>query len=674
MSSKIEKKDLKRIFRRYLAINCMNDYPGQMHNGYTFTMMPALDKIYDDREERIKAKKRHMEYFNITPNIAGFALGISTAMEEENAQNPDFDDTTINKVKTALMGSLSAIGDTLFPATLRILATSLVITMAAAGNVFAPLLFLLVYNVPNYLARWYSLKYGYNMGMEFMVKSQKSGIMDKVSWACTVVGLMAIGAMIFSYSQHQYTHYDWRYREWRHRAAEYSGQCDAGYAEDRTCGNRVLAVEKGCQSRAALDRDHGSRGYPVCAWHHCLRRHKMGKELLVIGAGNIGRGVIGGLFYESGYHLYIYDIMADRMKKLKDQGTYLIERVGANESRRIVVDDFDVLDCSGTSDLIEHLKKIDLAACCVYEGAFRSICESLKDAIVFRSRHNASPLNVLLCVNSLGAPEYFEEKLAEMLENDETALSYLKERTGISQVLVGMAAMPSSDELLKKDEFAVTTKMNGHIGIDEDSFIGQLPQVKQTGGVKKGRAQIFRKVYTGNMKHCMLAFLGKAKGYTFIQDTYDDQWIEDCAFGAFYEADAAVQAEYQFDESDHQKWTDFIVNDPKNRNLRDEISRVAANVKLKLSRENRFVGPALLCIRHHMIPFYLARGIAYGFLYRDESDAGSVEITDYVRENGIEKALETYCGLTDEDWILKELVAAQYEEASKLHWYEKTGD
>ena len=55
---------------------------------------------------------------------------------------------------------LSAIGDTLFPATLRILATSLVITMAAAGNVFAPILFLLIYNIPNYLARWYSLKYG----------------------------------------------------------------------------------------------------------------------------------------------------------------------------------------------------------------------------------------------------------------------------------------------------------------------------------------------------------------------------------------------------------------------------------------------------------------------------------------------------------------------------------
>lgn len=196
-SKKIDKNDLKKVFKRYLALNCMNDYPGQMHNGYTFSMLPIIDKVYEEKDERIKAKKRHMEYFNITPNIAGFALGISAAMEEENAQNPDFDETTINTVKTALMGPLSAIGDTLFPATLRILATSLCITMAAAGNVFAPILFLLMYNIPNYLARWYSLKYGYDMGMEFMVKSEKSGIMDKVSYACSAVGLMAIGAMIF---------------------------------------------------------------------------------------------------------------------------------------------------------------------------------------------------------------------------------------------------------------------------------------------------------------------------------------------------------------------------------------------------------------------------------------------------------------------------------------------
>ena len=108
------------------------------------------------------------------------------------------------------------------------------------------------------------------------------------------------------------------------------------------------------------------------------------------------------------------------------------------------------------------------------------------------------------------------------------------------------------------------------------------------------------------------------------------------------------------------------VNAPKNRNLQDMLSRVAADPKKKLSRNNRFVGPALLCIKHHILPFYLAKGIAYGFLYREESDPASVEITDYVEKYGIEKALETYCGLGEEEWELRQLIAVQYKEACKL--------
>lgn len=390
------------------------------------------------------------------------------------------------------------------------------------------------------------------------------------------------------------------------------------------------------------------------------------KELLVIGAGNIGRGVIGGLFFESGYHLYLYDIMNERMQKLKKQGSYLIERVGAENRRRILVDNFDVLDCSGTSDLVEHMKKIDLIACCVYEGAFPSICQNLKEAIEYRAEHDADSLNILLCVNALGAPDYFETELERQFENNKRASNYLREKVGICQVLVGMAAMPSPKELLEEDPFAVTTRLDGYIEIDEDSFKGQLPKVNQVGGVKRGKAQIYQRVYCGNMKHCMLAFLGKAKGYTYIRDTYDDEWIEDCALSAFYEADAAIQAEYQFDEKDHQAFVSSIVNAPKNRNLQDTFVRVAADPKTKLSRKNRFVGPALLCMKHHILPFYLAKGIAYGFLYREESDAASVEITDFVKEYGLEKALEKYCGLTKEDWLLKQLITAQYAEACKL--------
>jgi len=40
-----------------------------------------------------------------------------------------------------------------------------------------------------------------------------------------------------------------------------------------------------------------------------------------------------------------------------------------------------------------------------------------------------------------------------------------------------MAAMPSSEELIAEDAFAVTTKLDGHIGIDEEAYTKVLFKV-----------------------------------------------------------------------------------------------------------------------------------------------------------------------------------------------------
>ena len=93
MTSKLSKRDLNRVFVRYIALNCMNDYPGQMHSGFTFSMLPSLEKIYAEHPEKLNESvmRHHAEYFNITPSLAGFPLGITLAMEEENAKSEDFD-------------------------------------------------------------------------------------------------------------------------------------------------------------------------------------------------------------------------------------------------------------------------------------------------------------------------------------------------------------------------------------------------------------------------------------------------------------------------------------------------------------------------------------------------------------------------------------------------------
>ena len=196
-NGKLTNKDLTQIYGRYIHLNGMNDYPGQMHAGFTYSIIPALKKIYaDNKEKRIDAYQRHMnEYFNVTPYLGGLPLGVVLAMEEQNAADDDFDTSTITGIKTALMGPLSAIGDTLFHATLRVIATAVVISMASAGNILGPILFMLIFNIPQFICRWWSLKSGYNMGTKLLERAESSGIMEKISYAASVIGLAAIGAM-----------------------------------------------------------------------------------------------------------------------------------------------------------------------------------------------------------------------------------------------------------------------------------------------------------------------------------------------------------------------------------------------------------------------------------------------------------------------------------------------
>jgi len=389
------------------------------------------------------------------------------------------------------------------------------------------------------------------------------------------------------------------------------------------------------------------------------------KSILVIGAGNVGRGVIGGLFYKSGYKLVFYDIMAERMKKLAEQGKYIVECVGTERTERIIVDNFEVVDCSDTKELIDKISTMDLVACCVYEGAFKSICDNISEAIKIRTKAGKGYLNILLCVNALGAPAYFNEHIEENLACNNDALTYFHNNVGICQALVGMAAMPSSKELLEEDPFGVTIRFGGYVGIDGENFKGEPPIVESVSMVEKANAQIYRKVYTGNMMHTMTAFMGKAKGYEFISDCNNDPFIQKCVTEAFYEAEEAIQREFNFSDKERKAWIEGILG-INNTRLKDPITRVAAKPINKLSRNNRFVGPALMCVKYHIVPYYLARGIAYGFLYRDESDPESVEINNYVQQNGIDSAITKYCELKEEDWLLRGLIKKQYEEAKNL--------
>lgn len=175
-----DKKMLNSIFLRSFPIFAGRT-GGQvrMHAvGFIWTIMPALRRYYKEgTPEFTDALVRHTMFYNITQNVGTFCIGLVAAMEKENAQDPDFDDRSITAIKTALMGPMSGIGDAIFWGVLRVIAASVGISLAAQGSWLGPIMFLLIYNVPSILCRWYLTYAGYTLGSDFLAKMNEGGLM-----------------------------------------------------------------------------------------------------------------------------------------------------------------------------------------------------------------------------------------------------------------------------------------------------------------------------------------------------------------------------------------------------------------------------------------------------------------------------------------------------------------
>ena len=175
------KQDIRKMCLRSLTGGFSVNWDRLVHKTFTFMIAPFLKKIYaDDKDAYIQSLKRNMEFFNITPQFHSFMGGLTIAMEEQNAKNKNFDTSTINSVKAALMGPLSGIGDSVFPGTLRIIAAGIGISLAMQGNILGPILYALIYCIPSYYVRFAGGQLGYRLGVEFLDKVQQSGLMDKI--------------------------------------------------------------------------------------------------------------------------------------------------------------------------------------------------------------------------------------------------------------------------------------------------------------------------------------------------------------------------------------------------------------------------------------------------------------------------------------------------------------
>jgi PTS system mannose-specific IID component len=152
--------DLVKVFLRSFLLQASWSFERMQSLGFAYAILPALRRLYPDREEYRSRLSLHMEYFNTQPYLASFILGAAVRMEEERASGRNRI-ADVSALKNSLMSPLGAIGDSFFWGALKPLSATVAVAALMVGTWWAPLLFLVLYNSWHIWLRAEVLVWGY---------------------------------------------------------------------------------------------------------------------------------------------------------------------------------------------------------------------------------------------------------------------------------------------------------------------------------------------------------------------------------------------------------------------------------------------------------------------------------------------------------------------------------
>lgn len=192
---KLSKHDRFQVAWRHQFLQGSWNYERMQNGGWCYSLVPAIKKLYSNKDDQVKALKRHLEFYNTHPYVSAPVMGVTLALEEERANGMAVTDTAIQGVKVGMMGPLAGVGDPVFWYTVRPILGALGASLALSGSLAGPILFFVAWNVIRIAFLWYSQEFGYNAGSN-IAKDLSGGLLRKVTEGASILGMFIIGALV----------------------------------------------------------------------------------------------------------------------------------------------------------------------------------------------------------------------------------------------------------------------------------------------------------------------------------------------------------------------------------------------------------------------------------------------------------------------------------------------
>ena len=240
------------------------------------------------------------------------------------------------------------------------------------------------------------------------------------------------------------------------------------------------------------------------------------KYAVQFGAGNIGRGFMGQLFWEANYRTTFIEKNKEIVKHINARKKYPLKLLDAYTKKEIdlIIDNIEGIEVDNIEGVSNAISKADIIGTAVGVGILEIIAPYIAAGIKMRMKKNPKPVDIYLCENTLEASDILKDAVLDKLEPD--VRSWAEENIGFSGMVVARMVPPPSDRFGIKDPLFVVADSYHELPFDGKKIKADTPNIKGMKPVNNFEAEFERKLFTHNLAHAALGYLGYLKNYTYV--------------------------------------------------------------------------------------------------------------------------------------------------------------
>lgn len=378
------------------------------------------------------------------------------------------------------------------------------------------------------------------------------------------------------------------------------------------------------------------------------------KKAVHFGGGNIGRGFVAEFLHNSGYEVVFLDVVDSLIESLQKNPSYTVTEIGKDGESTFEITNYRAINSKHEEDkAVEEIATADTITCAVGPNILKFIAPVIAKGLDQRKKD--TPAAVIACENAIGATDTLRGFIMEKLSDDTKKNIDSKAIFANSAVdRIVPVQDPNAGLNVKIEKFYEWC-------VEEKPFKGNPPAIKGVHYVEDLQPYIERKLFTVNTGHATVAYYGYNRGFKFIHEAMADKEIQDIVQNVLSETGHLISNKHGIDKQEQMDYVNSIITRISNPELKDPVERVGRAPLRKLSRKERFIGPAAHLAEMGEKIDGLLGAIEMALRFQNvEGDEESAELAKRLKELEPEEATAKITGLEKDHPLfdkVKELVA-----------------